>query len=197
MIRRPRPNEIKLLPQIEKEADERYAQVGLRQVLAMPPASLASLERARCDGRLWVAVSPVGRVVGFALMKFPGGTAWLDQLSVLERWQGHGLGSALIDRAAGHARALGFDALHLSTYLGVAWNAPFYARRGFTAVARGGWPRAFRLQFMIENSHGHPPWRRTIMQRSTGPPYSAATAKPICSQVGATSDTVARRMSRW
>ena len=26
--------------------------------------------------------------------------------------------------------------------------------------------------------------------------YSAATARPICSQVGATSDTVARRMSR-
>ena len=197
MIRRPRPNEIKLLPQIEKEADERYAQVGLRQVLAMPPASLASLERARCDGRLWVAVSPVGRIVGFALMKFPGGTAWLDQLSVLERWQGHGLGSALIDRTAGQAQALGHDTLYLSTYLGVAWNAPFYARRGFTTVPRGQWPRAFRLQFMIENSHGHPPWRRTILQRSTRPAYSAATASPICSQVGATSDTVARRMSRW
>ncbi len=27
--------------------------------------------------------------------------------------------------------------------------------------------------------------------------HSAATARPICSQVGATSDTVARRMSRW
>ena len=28
------------------------------------------------------------------------------------------------------------------------------------------------------------------------PDYSAATASPICSQVGATSETVARRMSR-
>ena len=196
MIRRPQPNEIKLLPQIENEADERYARAGLRQVLAMPPASLASLERARHDGRLWVAVSPSGRIVGFALMKLPGGTAWLDQLSVLERWQGRGLGSALIDRAAGQARALGHDTLYLSTYLDVAWNAPFYARRGFTTVSRGQWPRAFRLQFMIENSHGHPPWRRTILQRSTRPSYSAATASPICSQVGATSDTVARRMSR-
>ena len=42
---------------------------------------------------------------------------------------------------------------------------PFYGRRGFSAVPRGAWPRAFRRQFMIENSHGHPPWRRTIMQR--------------------------------
>jgi hypothetical protein len=29
MIRRPRPNEIKLLPQIENEADQRYGRVGL------------------------------------------------------------------------------------------------------------------------------------------------------------------------
>jgi GNAT superfamily N-acetyltransferase len=165
MIRAARPNEIALLPQIENAADERYARVGLRQVIAMAPASIASLEQGRRDGRLWVAISPLNRVVGFALMKFPGGTAWLDQLSVLDRWQGHGLGSALIDRTAEQARTLGHDTLYLSTYLGVSWNAPFYERRGFASVPRKDWPRAFRLQFMIENSHGHPPWRRTIMQR--------------------------------
>jgi len=71
----------------------------------MPPASIASLEDGRRDGRLWVATSPFDRVVGFALMKLPGGTAWLDQLSVLDRWQGRGLGTALIDRTARRARA--------------------------------------------------------------------------------------------
>jgi hypothetical protein len=25
-----------------------------------------------------------------------------------------------------------------------------------------------RVQFMLENRHGHPPWRRVIMQRSLG-----------------------------
>ena len=165
MIRAARPDEIALLPQIENAADERYARRGMPQVLAMPPASIASLEQGRRDGRLWVAVSPLNRVVGFALMKFPGGTAWLDQLSVLDRWQGRGLGGALIDRTARRARELGHDRLYLSTYLDVPWNAPFYGRRGFSSVPRGQWPRAFRLQFMIENSHGHPPWRRTIMQR--------------------------------
>jgi GNAT superfamily N-acetyltransferase len=165
MIRAARPHEISLLPQIENAADGRYARAGLAQVIAMPPASIASLEHGRRDGRLWVAVSPVNRVVGFALMKLPGGAAWLDQLSVLDRWQGRGLGAALIDRTARRARELGHDRLYLSTYLGVPWNAPFYERRGFTSVPRGAWPAAFRLQFMIENSQGHPPWRRTIMQR--------------------------------
>lgn len=165
MIRAAHRQEIALLPHVENAADERYARVGLAQVIAMPPASVASLEQGRREGRLWVAVSPLNRVAGFALMKFPGGTAWLDQLSVLDRWQGRGFGTALIDRTALRARELGHDRLYLSTYLGVPWNAPFYERRGFESVPRGEWPRPFRLQFMIENSHGHPPWRRTIMQR--------------------------------
>jgi len=83
MIRRPHPNEIKLLPQIENEADRRYARVGLGRIVDMPPASIAALEFGRRHDRLWVATSPLGRPVGFALMKLKGGTVWLDQLSVL------------------------------------------------------------------------------------------------------------------
>jgi GNAT superfamily N-acetyltransferase len=165
MIRHPHPHEIKLLPQIENEADLRYRCVGLGRVVDMPPASLASLEAGRREGRLWVAVSALNRPVGFALMKFPGGTAWLDQLSVLQGWQGRGYGSALIARTAAAARDLGHRALHLSTYRDVSWNAPYYARRGFEELPRGEWPHVFRLQAMQENSHGHPPWRRTIMRQ--------------------------------
>ncbi len=165
MIRVPRPHEIELLPQIENAADRRYVRAGLRRVLEMPPASVAFLEQGRRAGRLWIAVSPTNRAVGFALMTFPGGTAWLDQLSVLEGWQGRGIGSALIERCVCHARAGGHAAIHLSTYLGVAWNAPFYERRGFASLPRGQWPWAFRHQFARENGHGHLPWRRTIMRR--------------------------------
>jgi GNAT superfamily N-acetyltransferase len=165
MIRAARPQEIELLPHIENAADERYRRVGLGRVLEMPPQGRASLEEGRRGGMLWVATSPLNRVVGFALMKLPGDTAWLDQLSVLPRWQGRGFGAALIDRTAEQARSLGHGTLYLSTYRGVPWNAPYYVRRGFTEVPRGSWPRTFRCQFMIENSHGHPSWRRTIMQR--------------------------------
>lgn len=165
MIRAPRPDEIPLLPQIESAADRRYARAGLLRVVDMPPATIASLEQGFREGRLWVAASPLSRPVGFALMKLRGGTAWLDQLSVLDRWQRRGFGAALIDHTAGAAGAWGFGTLYLSTYLRVPWNAPFYARRGFVEVPRGKWPRIFRLQFMMENSHGHPSWRRTIMKR--------------------------------
>jgi GNAT superfamily N-acetyltransferase len=166
VIRHPRPHEIKLLPQIENEADLRYRRAGLGRVVDMPPASLASLEAGLRESRLWVAVSTLNRPVGFALVKFPGGTAWLDQLSVLNRWQGRGYGSALIERVAAAARRLGHRTLHLSTYRDVQWNAPYYAARGFEEMPRGEWPHVFRLQAMKENSQGHPPWRRTIMRRS-------------------------------
>jgi GNAT superfamily N-acetyltransferase len=165
MIRPAHRREIALLPHIENTSDERYVRMGLRCVLEMPPHSIAALEQGRQRGMLWIATSPRNRPVGFALMALTGGTAWLDQLSVLPRWQGRGLGAALIDRSAERARELDHDRLYLSTYLGVPWNAPFYGRRGFSPVPRGEWPAAFRLQFMMQNSQGHPPWRRTIMQR--------------------------------
>jgi GNAT superfamily N-acetyltransferase len=166
MIRAPSPPEIQLLPHIENAADERYRRVGLARVLAMPPASIASLEAGRRDGRLWVAVSPRNRPVGFALMKLVGGTAWLDQLSVLDRWQGRGLGAALIERTAAEARRRGHDSLHLSTYRDVPWNGPYYARRGFVELPRSAWSSAFRRG--LANESGHPPWRRIIMRRTIG-----------------------------
>ncbi len=170
MIRRPRPNEIKLLPQIENDADRRFARVGLLHMLNMPPATIASLDQGRGRGLLWVAVSPFGQPLGFALMKLRGGTAWLDQLSVLDRWQRLGHGAALIDRSAETARALGFDALYLSTYRDVPWNAPFYERRGFREVPRATFARPLRVVLTTECSHGHPVWRRTIMRRSVSLP---------------------------
>ncbi len=75
------------------------------------------------------------------------------------------MGTALIDRIAEAAHALGYSAVFLSTYLDVPWNALFYARRGFAGVPRGQWNSAIRLQVMMENRHGHPPWRRTVMSR--------------------------------
>ena len=165
MIRRPRPNEIRLLPQIENQADLRFARVGLQRLIDMPVASIASLQYGRRHGLLWVAASPLGQPVGFALMKLRSRTAWLDQLSVLDRWQRRGYGTALIERSARTAEALGFDALHLSTYRNVPWNGPYYGRRDFEEVPRGAFARPLRVVLMTECSHGHPVWRRAIMRR--------------------------------
>ena len=168
MIRRPHPHEIKLLPQIENEADLRYRRVGLDLVNDMPPHSLASLRAGWRHHRLWVAASPLNRVVGFVLMEIKGGTVCIEQLSVLDRWQGRGLGAALIDRSASAARTWGHDWLCLTTYRGVPWNEPFYLRRGFVDVKRGNLPPPLRRELLMEIKSGHPSWRRAVMRRSLG-----------------------------
>lgn len=165
MIRAAHPHEIRLLPQIENAADARYARVGLKLVVDMPAHSIAVLEESRRKGLLWLAVSPRGHVVGFALMQIEHGVAWIEQLSVLDRWQERGFGGALIDHCAETARASGYDALHLTTYRGVAWNEPFYRRRGFVDVPRGSFSRPLRAQMLIELGHGHVVWRRALMRR--------------------------------
>jgi GNAT superfamily N-acetyltransferase len=165
MIRAAHPHEIALLPQIENAADVRYRRVGLERIIGMPPHSLALLEHGRRHGLLWVATSPLNRVVGFALMDIKGDTAWIDQLSVLDRWQGRGLGGALIDRSAATARQRGYHAIYLTTYRNVGWNEPFYRRRGFVDVARGDFTPRLRQEFLLGVSHGHPVWRRALMVR--------------------------------
>jgi GNAT superfamily N-acetyltransferase len=165
MIRAAHPHEIALLPQIENAADLRYRRVGLDLVVRMPAHSVASLERGRRRGLLWVATSPRNRVVGLALMDIVGKTAWIDQLTVLDRWQGRGIGAALLDRSAATARERGHDAIYLTTYRNVAWNKPFYERRGFAEVARGDFTPARRRQFLFEITLGHPVWQRALMVR--------------------------------
>ena len=107
-------------------------------------------------------------MVGFALMQIKGGIAWIDRLSVLDRWQRRGLGGALIDRCAETARTRGHGTLYLTTYRSVAWNEPHYRRRGFAEVTRGALGRPLRAVLLLEVSHGHPVWRRAVMQADLG-----------------------------
>jgi len=165
MIRAAHPHEIRLLPQIENAADQRFARVWLQRVVDMPEHSIAALEHGRRHGLLWVAIAPRGHVVGFALIEIKRGTALIEQLSVLDRWQGYGFGTALIERCAATARALGHEPLYLTTYRDVAWNKPFYQRRGFTEVPRGALDRTLRGVLLLEVRHGHPVWRRAVMTR--------------------------------
>lgn len=167
MIRPPRPHEIKLLPQIENAADLRYRRVGLDLVVRMPCHSVAVLERGRRNQLLWIAAGPTGRPVGFALMQIQGNIAMLDQLSVLDRRQRSGIGSALIQRCRDESRARGRALLYLTTYRDVAWNKPFYERRGFRELPRGSFNRALRVEFSIGVIHGHPVWRRAVMAQPT------------------------------
>lgn len=164
-VRLARCDELRAVQHIENAADLVFRRVAMPWVLTMQPATLRLLEQARRRDWLWVATGATNRAVGFALLTTVDGEAYLHQLSVLPRAAGQGVGSALIATVCAAARAAGHRTVLLSTYDGVPWNAPYYARRGFVAVPLGRYTRLMRDMRDTERRLGHPVWRRVLMRR--------------------------------
>jgi GNAT superfamily N-acetyltransferase len=86
----------------------------------------------------WMQGAPVGAIELFV----NGDTAGIHGLSVLERYQGRGIGSALIERGCLEATRQGATTMVL---LATTEGQRLYERRGFTEVGRFGyWYRSFQ-----------------------------------------------------
>ncbi|MFD4629090.1 GNAT family N-acetyltransferase [Streptomyces sp. NPDC058284] len=95
-----------------------------------------------------------------------GPTAFhIEQVSVYPRAARRGVGRALIEHAAVQARARGATALTLTTFADVPWNAPYYARIGFTPLADADLSPALRTVRAHEAELGLDRWPRLCMRR--------------------------------
>jgi|SRR5882724_2347900 len=119
------------LRQIERDAGERFRDVGLADIADHDPPSEAALAQYEAGGRSWVAVDEAGAPVGYVLADEVDDNAHIEQVSVRPDHQGQGIGRALIDRVGAWAAAGGRSALTLSTFSDVPWNAPLYRHLGF------------------------------------------------------------------
>ena len=104
-----------------------------------PAAHAAAAER----GGLWVAQSE-GRIVGFAIVAAGDGALHIRELDVDPRFQRRGVARALLERLAEAARDETLGALTLTTFRDVPWNAPAYARMGFSVLPEPDWTPACR-----------------------------------------------------
>lgn len=144
-VRLARPSDLRHLRGVEEAGVALFrAHLGDR-VLAAVPALTATppsgSERDLAPGFLLVAdrAGLAGRLVGFAHVTTAAvqeDVAHLEQLSVLPDHGRRGIGTRLVEAAAEEARWAGYAALALCTYRDLPWNGPFYARLGFTEVAR-------------------------------------------------------------
>jgi GNAT superfamily N-acetyltransferase len=116
------------------------------------------------DGRAWVAVDEADVVVGFAIAKVVGGEGHLDELAVLPAFGRRGVGRALVDAVVRWTTAVGMDAVTLSTFRDVPFNAPFYERLGFHALD----VLTPELQGVVdeETAFGLDPSLRVVMRRT-------------------------------
>lgn len=133
-IRRPRHDELELLRGLERDASRAFAEIGMAEVAADEPLSVAELDAFRTGGSAWVAVDRHDVAVAYVLSVVVDGCAHVEQVSVAPAHAGHGLGVMLIDHLGALADAEDRPALTLTTFRDVPWNAPYYRRLGFVTL---------------------------------------------------------------
>jgi GNAT superfamily N-acetyltransferase len=145
--------DIPMLPAIEMDAASRFPPSDLPPDLAQP-ASIQELRQGVTDGTLWVALDEGEELVGFLLGRAQGDSLHIVEMDVRTNRSGRGIGSALLQEACTVAMTAGFRTVTLTTFEHLAWNAPFYAKRGFQPVSDPSPYPHLRLALHAEAARG-------------------------------------------
>lgn len=133
-IRPGRHTEIDHLRQIERDAGQAFIAAGYPDVAAYEPVHRDDLRDAITDGTLFVAADIADRPVGFLLCDEVDHALYVSELNVHPDHAGNRLAVPLLAAAEQLARNMDLDALTLTTFRSVPWNAPYYARLGFVPM---------------------------------------------------------------
>lgn len=145
---------IPFLAAVEQAAATVFPPGSIPGAIRADSLPLPLLEQAVSLGNLRVAVAEEGTPVGFALLREIGGLAVLAEIDVRPEYAGQGIGRTLLAQVALRAKELGHDALYLTTFSHVPWNAPFYARLGFSLLREEAAPGVMRDILATEKAHG-------------------------------------------
>lgn len=134
-LRLARRDDADFLPDIERSAGLLF-EAGPGRFALGRAAELIDVREHRAyiaRGRSLVAF--VGeRRVGFLLAEPAGRALHIVEMSVHADYQRQGIGAGMLRALIVDAGNSGFDALTLTTFTDVPWNAPFYVRLGFVTV---------------------------------------------------------------
>jgi GNAT superfamily N-acetyltransferase len=104
-------------------------------------------------------------LAGYLLAAPVDGNLHIEQVSVHPDFARRGVGRALIDHLAELAAADGIPALTLTTFVHVAWNAPYYLRCGFRSLGQTELTPGLVAIRRQESAHGLDLWPRVCMRR--------------------------------
>ena len=119
-------------------------------------------------GTVWVAADRNDVPVGFVSAEVVGDTLHVIELAVDGARQGQGLGRRLMGAARGYAGDHGLAALTLTTFVDVAWNAPFYQRLGYVILEGEAVGPYLAGHLCDEIARGLPAERRCAMRLDLG-----------------------------
>src|SRR5262245_54084823 len=159
-----RPDEVFLLPKIERRACDLFLESPLTRDLPLDVTPLVDFDAGQRAGLLWVARLDGGPPVGFALLEELGHEWHLEELDVLPEHGRQGIGARLVRTICAFAERRDRRSVTLSTFREIPWNAPFYRRLGFRVLRSDELTPALRLRVQRETDHGLPPEQRVVMR---------------------------------
>ncbi|NDK40036.1 N-acetyltransferase [Pseudoxanthomonas gei] len=165
MIRAGTAADVHALLEVERRAAALLLDHGAYGLFAMHSLSPENLRDGVTNGILRVAEAD-GEVVGFALCGQADGHAHLFEMDVVPEHGRCGIGSALLESACDEAAARGLPVITLVTLRDVAWNAPFYAARGFVEIDDAECGVELAQLVARERMLGFPMRLRVVMRRS-------------------------------
>ncbi|MEO8560130.1 MAG: GNAT family N-acetyltransferase [Rhodospirillales bacterium] len=133
---------------------------GLGAVAERPPAPLDRLRRGPC----WIARQQDGRTIGFLLADRLERDVLIETLAILPEFSGAGLGRALVGAAMAWGKEIGMGGVLVAAYRDLPWDAPFYARLGFSEVPHRQWSAEMHRLRREATLLGHDPARRLWMR---------------------------------
>lgn len=154
-IRPARPEDAFLLPAIERSAAQSF--LALDNLAWLAGHDVLSVEQHLAfiaQGLHWLAVDERDQALGFVCASAQDDALHIEELSVAQASQGHGLGRKLLASVEAWGRGEGFRALTLTTFATVPWNAPFYARLGFQRLDDAQASEFLRWQLQHERALG-------------------------------------------
>jgi GNAT superfamily N-acetyltransferase len=169
VIRAAEHHDLPRLQDIERAAGAAFRDVDMAAIADDDPPTVAALQQYQAAGRAWVATDDSAGddvAVGYLLLDVVDEAAHVEQVSVDPSHAGRRLGRQLIETAADWAVEHGFDEITLTTFAEVAWNAPYYARLGFTVVPEAQLGPGLSAVRRHERGLGLDAWPRVSMRRA-------------------------------
>ena len=159
------PEHLCMLPEIERQAASLFRGWNVPHSVIEETTPLEDFQAAQAAGLLWIALSPQGYPVGFALVEREGTQLHLEEIDVHPQHGRRGIGTALVEAICSWARDSGYAQVTLTTYRDVPWNAPFYASLGFAVLSRSELTTALRERVKDEATRGLNTDRRVVMRK--------------------------------
>lgn len=162
-VRAGRLDELDRLAALEIDAAHALIEAG-----AIPPDDLSAtqrdlMERCAADGLLFVAADENDAPLGFLAAEARNGALYIGEIDVWRRWQGRGIGRALILAAIAETRRRGLRTATLTTDRFAPFNRPFYESLGFREVSGALLPPDLAAVLQSEIERGLDPARRVGM----------------------------------